>query len=116
MPSADDAVGWYEGRAEALARQYEAVPADEVHVWLQALLPTAPALLLDVGVETDRDAAWLASQGYEVLAVEPSVAMRREGQPLHPANRIRWLEDRLATLATILRLGLPADVILLSGV
>lgn len=116
MPSADGAIGWYEGQAEALARQYEAVPAGEVHAWLRDLLPPAPALVLDVGAGTGRDAAWLASQGHEVLAVEPSGAMRQQGQRLHPDGRIRWLEDRLPALVTTLRLGLAADVILLSGV
>jgi len=55
-------------------------------------------------------------QGHEVVAVEPSGAMRRQGQRLHPDERIRWLDDRLPALATTLRVGLAADVILLSGV
>jgi hypothetical protein len=50
------------------------------------------------------------------VAVEPSGAMRRQGQRLHPDERIRWLDDRLPALATTLRVGLAADVILLSGV
>jgi SAM-dependent methyltransferase len=112
----DDAIEWYEGHAEALAHQYEALSADTVHAWLESLLPPAPALLLDIGAGTGRDAAWLASKGHQVVAIEPSGAMRRQGHRLHPDDRIRWLDDRMPTLATTLRLGLAADVILLSGV
>jgi hypothetical protein len=55
----------------------------------------------------------LAATGHEVVAIEPSNAMRRRGQQLHRDGRIRWLDDRLPSLATTLRLGLAADVILL---
>jgi SAM-dependent methyltransferase len=60
-----------------MARQYEALSAGAVHVWLEPLLPSVPALLLDVGAGTGRDAAWFASKGRQVVAIEPSVAMRR---------------------------------------
>ena len=102
--------------AEALAPRYEALRAAEVYAWLERFLPPVPSLVVDVGAGTGRDAAWLASQGHQVLAVEPSGAMRRQGQHLHPDDRIRWLDDRLPALSTTLRLGLAADVILLSGV
>jgi SAM-dependent methyltransferase len=92
------------------------VPAEQVHAWLGDLLPDQPALIFDVGAGTGRDAAWLAASGHEVVAVEPSAAMRRNGQNLHPDHRIRWVDDRLPALATTLRLGLAADVILLSAV
>jgi SAM-dependent methyltransferase len=117
-PSAgDDAIEWYEEHAEALAHQYEALSTNNtVHAWLEDLLPPAPALLLDIGAGTGRDAAWLASKGHQVLAIEPSSAMRRQGHRLHPDDRIRWLDDRMPALATTLRLGLAADVILLSAV
>jgi SAM-dependent methyltransferase len=87
-----------------------------VHSWLDGLLPAAPVLVFDIGAGTGRDAAWLAAKGHEIVAVEPSDAMRRNGQNLHQDHRIRWLDDRLPALATTLRLGLAADVILLSGV
>ena len=35
---------------------------------------------------------------------------------MHPDHRIRWVDDRLPSLAATLRLGLAADVILLSDV
>jgi protein-L-isoaspartate O-methyltransferase len=39
-------------------------------------LPAPPARVLDVGAGSGRDAAWLTSLGLEVVAVEPSVALR----------------------------------------
>ena len=55
--------------------------------------------MLDVGAGTGRDAAWLARLGHEVVAVEPSAAMRAEAERRHPAARIRWIDDRLPGLA-----------------
>lgn len=79
-------------------------------------LPDRPGLVLDVGAGTGRDAVWLAVQGHEVVAVEPSAAMRKEGQARHPDSRIRWISDRLPGLEQTLRLGLSFDFILLSAV
>lgn len=73
-----DAIRWYDQNISEISRRYESVPANTVHGWLVDLLPNAPALVLDVGAGTGRDAAWLASRGLEVVAVEPSSAMRAE--------------------------------------
>jgi hypothetical protein len=51
-----------------------------------------------------------------VVAIEPAGGMRRRGQEVHPDDRIRWLDDRLPALTTTIRLGLAADLILLSAV
>jgi len=116
VPSAIDPVGWYDAHGDRLAREYEALRPDQIHAWLDGLLPTQPALVFDIGAGTGRDAAWLAAKGHEVVAIEPSNAMRRHGRQVHQGDHIRWLDDRLPSLATMLRLGLAADVILLSGV
>lgn len=50
-------------------------------------------IALDVGAGSGRDAAWLASLGYEVVAAEPAAGMRIEAQRRHPDPRIRWLDD-----------------------
>jgi SAM-dependent methyltransferase len=79
------------------------------------LLPAgAGKIALDVGAGSGRDAGWLAARGLEVVAAEPTAAMRREGARLHPAAR--WLDDRLPDLAAVHRLGLAFDLILLSAV
>jgi SAM-dependent methyltransferase len=116
VSSAIDPIGWYDAHSDRLAGEYEAMRPDQVHAWLSGLLPAPPALVFDIGAGTGRDAAWLATRGHEVVAIEPSNAMRRQGQERHQDGRIRWLDDRLPSLATTLRLGLAADVILLSGV
>jgi SAM-dependent methyltransferase len=69
-----DAIRWYDANVQDVSRRYESVAAETVHGWLVDLLPNAPAVVLDVGAGTGRDAAWLVSRGLEVVAVEPSGA------------------------------------------
>jgi 2-polyprenyl-3-methyl-5-hydroxy-6-metoxy-1,4-benzoquinol methylase len=78
--------------------------------------PNRPALVLDVGAGSRRDAARLASRGYEVIAVELSEQMRVRGQGLHRADKIRWINDRLSELENVHRLGVSFDFILLNAV
>lgn len=111
-----EATRWYDAHAADVSRRYESVAAESVHAWLVDLLPNPPAMVLDVGAGSGRDAAWLASRGLDVVAVEPSAAMRSEGQRLHRSPRIRWIDDCLPGLDKVLRLGLSFDVILLSAV
>lgn len=47
-------------------------------------------LALDVGAGSGRDAAWLASWGYEVVAAEPAAGMRREASK----RRLRLRQDQ----------------------
>ena len=52
-----------------------------------------------MGAGSGRDAAWLASLGHEVIAVEPSDQMRARAQELHAgAPGITWINDRLPGL------------------
>lgn len=111
--------GWtgYEGEEAArLAARYESVRSEEVHRGLIDLLPERSATILDVGAGSGRDAAWLAALGHEVVAVEPSDAMRAEAIRRHPDPRIRWIADALPSLDVVFRLGLTFDAILLSAV
>src|SRR5512134_2808357 len=111
-----DPIAWYEANAEMISARYESVLMESVHGWLVDLLPSPPALILDVGAGSGRDAAWLAGKGYDVVAVEPSPAMRKAAEGRHPDARIRWLGDRLPGLEQTLRLGLSFDFIVLSAV
>ena len=88
----------------------------QLHEWLIDMLPPAPALVLDVGAGTGRDAAWLARLGYSIVAVEPSSAMRAEGQRRHPETGVSWVEDQLPGLTATYRRGLAFHLILLSAV
>jgi SAM-dependent methyltransferase len=112
-----DIVSVYDAQAGALATRYESVTADTVHAALIEFIPHGHDLIaLDVGAGSGRDAAWLATLGYEVVAAEPAAGMRLEGQRRHPDRRIRWLDDRLPDLSGVHRLGLAFDLILLSAV
>lgn len=109
-------VSWYDSNASQLVGAYEAVPPTIIQGWLADLLPSPPALVIDVGAGTGRDAGAFAGAGYEVIAIEPSAAMRAEAEARHPSPRIRWLPDSLPTLTTASRSGVAADVVSLSAV
>lgn len=106
----------YDRCAGQLTASYEALSAADVHVGTRDLLPGQGGLILDVGAGSGRDAAWLASLGHEVVAVEPSSEMRRRAAERHPDPKIRWVDDRLPDLSSVHRLGLSYDAILLSAV
>ena len=111
-----DAIAWYDAHAEQLADRYETVPSERIHHWLRDLLPSKPATVLDVGAGTGRDAAWLASEGHDVVAVEPSSGMRAAARKRYADRPIQWLTDSLPGLDRTFKSGLSFDVILLSAV
>lgn len=106
----------YEQHVGRLVDQYESLAFEEVHASLLDLLPAPGATILDIGAGSGRDAAWFAARGDDVVAVEPSDAMRTHARALHPSPRIHWLADSLPELAQLRRLGLTFDFILLSAV
>lgn len=113
--SSEATIAFYDRHAGDLATRYAALHADVVWAPLKDLLPHGlKRLALDVGAGTGRDAAWLAAMGFDVVAVEPAAGMRREGVSRHAD--LRWVDDRLPDLATVHRLGLAFDVILLGAV
>ena len=116
MPPPSDAIAWYNANAASAAARFEEHDPAALNGWLADLLPKSPAVIMDVGAGSGRDAAWLASLGYEVLAVEPSAAMRAEAIRRHPQKNLRWLDDRLPEMSGPIRAGLSADTILLSAV
>ena len=110
-----ESVRFYEANAAGLAGQYESVEPEQVHdCWLR-FLPRSKGLILDVGAGSGRDAAWFASKGHEVVAVEPSAKMRGEAARRHPAAAIHWIDDTLPGFKAVERLNFKFDLILLSG-
>lgn len=110
-----DIIAAYDRDAAALSALYEQVPSAALLAPHADLLEgPAGRLALDVGAGSGRDGAYLASLGYEVVAVEPAAGMRAAGQRLHPG--LRWIDDRLPDLSAVHRLGLSFDLVLLSAV
>lgn len=98
------------------AVRFEGVAFESIHGPALDLLPSRTGAVLDISAGTGRDAHWFAQAGWDVLAVEPSADLRRQGQLLHPHPRIRWLDDRLPGLQATHRLGQTFDLIWLSAV
>ncbi len=59
MTTSSEPTVWYDHNAASVAAAYEAIDPAELHAWLDGMLPPVPALVLDVGAGTGRDAAWL---------------------------------------------------------
>jgi SAM-dependent methyltransferase len=106
----------YADEAEELFRRYEAIPAADAHRAVLHLIPAAPGNVLDIGSGTGRDAAWFASRGHRVVAVEPTEAMRLPAMALHPSPQIEWLNDSLPDLALLLPRGETFDLVMLTAV
>ena len=111
-----DSIGWYDANAETISARYESVTSEAVHDWLRDLLPRDSASVLDIGAGSGRDAAWLAANGHDVVAVEPSASMRTAATALHGSSAINWFDDRLPALDKVSRSGLSFDLILVSAV
>ncbi len=95
---------------------FEAFSFADIHAGALPFLPGQPGLALDVGAGSGRDADWFAQHEWDVVAVEPAIAMRAEAMRAHKSPRIRWIDDSLPTLGAIHRLGLTFDLIWVSGV
>ena len=106
----------YADEAEELFKLYENFPAADAHRPVLHLIPTEPSRILDIGSGTGRDAAWFASMGHRVVAVEPIDAMRIPAMALHPSPQIEWLDDSLPDLALLLARGEKFDVVMLTAV
>ena len=114
--SNSDPIAIYHQQAAALAAAYESQSFEGIHSAARHWLPEPPALILDVGAGSGRDAAWFARQGHEVVAVEPARKRRELAPRLHADGRIRWFDDRLPGLPTVSRLRLHFGLIWLSAV
>jgi 2-polyprenyl-3-methyl-5-hydroxy-6-metoxy-1,4-benzoquinol methylase len=106
----------YSAQAESLADQYESVAFATVHGDVLYLMPARPSLVLDVGAGSGRDAAALAARGHTVVAVEPAMELRREGQRRHAGAAITWIDDSLPQLAAVRERGERFDLVLMSAV
>lgn len=80
------------------------------------LLPSTPSTVLDVGAGTGGDAAWFASKGHGVVAVESTDSLRLAGIELHGAHSFEWVDDSLPDLARLRARHERFDVVMLTAV
>jgi SAM-dependent methyltransferase len=106
----------YREEAPALLKRYERRNFEDVHRLILDLLPPAPALALEIGAGTGRDAAGLAARGYQVIAVEPVDEMRQGAQALHPDPSIVWIDDGLPDLKLVAALKRRFDLVMMTAV
>jgi SAM-dependent methyltransferase len=106
----------YGEQAEALVKQYESLDFAENHRLVLHLIPATPCRVLDIGAGTGRDAGGFAGLGHDVVAVEPTAALRTRAMALHPSSRIEWLDDSLPELARLMPRGDRFDVVMLTAV
>jgi SAM-dependent methyltransferase len=114
MPELTSTAG-YAAEADTLALRYEALRFEDTHRDLIALLP-APGLAIDIGAGTGRDIAWLASHGWQGVAVEPTAELRAHAQRLHPDPAIVWVDDSLPSLTHLRPFQDQAHLVLLTAV
>jgi SAM-dependent methyltransferase len=108
---------YYDEQSQALASQYNARDPETVHSSWSALLDKQqPRLACDIGAGSGRDARWLASRGWEVIAVEPSAPMRETGEAYTRGESVTWMSDTLPRLQQLRNLGCRFDLMLLSAV
>lgn len=92
------------------------MPFEKVHSdWLPQLDKKA-GLALDVGAGSGRDALALAERGWDVVAVEPALALRRLGEAATAHCSIQWVDDSLPDLGEIRKLSYRFDLVLVSAV
>lgn len=106
----------YANEASDLIERYEAISFEGLHAWALPLVPPAPAMILDIGAGTGRDAAGFAALGHRVLAVEPTDELRNAGARLHASPLIEWLDDGLPDLARVRGRGESFDIVMMTAV
>jgi SAM-dependent methyltransferase len=106
----------YEENAIFLAQQYESITFADLHRDVLHLFPPPPSRILDIGAGSGRDAAALAMNGHQVVAVEPTDALRKEGMRRHAGTAIDWVDDQLPRLSFLQRQHTQFDLLLLTAV
>ena len=112
----DHTISHYNQFASHYYAQYNSLEADVVHAdWLSLLKNFVPGLALDIGAGSGRDAAWLATQGWKVTAVEPAAGLRQLGQ-VRTSHNIEWIDSSLPNLKELKNDKRLYNLILLSAV
>ncbi len=116
---------YYTRNASDLFRQYSSLNPDDVHRGWLDLLPAQAGLACDIGAGSGRDSAWLASKGWDVIAVEPNAELRARGEQYTidaaassstGIGGVTWLDDALPELKQLRSLDQRFQLILISAV
>ncbi|MDO8273711.1 MAG: methyltransferase domain-containing protein [Gammaproteobacteria bacterium] len=116
---------YYTRNASDLFRQYSSLNPDDVHRGWLDLLPAQAGLACDIGAGSGRDSAWLASKGWDVIAVEPNAELRALGEQYSISaaassstaiGGVTWLDDALPELKQLRSLDQRFQLILISAV
>ena len=91
----------YSSHAEDLGRRFQDVEVEEFLAPVMAHLPAPPVRILDLGAGSGRDAAWFASLGHDVVAVEPVADLAAQASSLEGNARVEWITDALPDLASL---------------
>ena len=111
----NDVLDGYAAAAPLLIERFESFSSAELLEPVLDLIPRHSVRVIDIGAGTGRDAAWLARQGHDVLAVEPVRELREAGRDIHHALPIRFLDDTLPGLELALTHG-KFDLVLVCAV
>ncbi len=106
----------YAENASELIRRYEAISFPEKHEALLTLIPLKCSRALDIGAGAGGDAGWLAKQGCEVVAVEPTTEFRKYASQRYLSPRIEWVDDCLPHLSCLVKRRQTFDLIIVSAV
>lgn len=101
----NDVLDGYAAAAPLLIERFESFSSAELLEPVLDLIPRHSGRAIDIGAGTGRDAAWLAKQGHDVVAVEPVRELREAGKVIHHALPIRFLDDCLPALELALTHG-----------
>ncbi|KDN28387.1 SAM-dependent methlyltransferase [Vibrio fortis] len=108
-------IDYYHHNALTLSHQYNSVSFESVHHSWKLYWPLVGDKVLDVGAGSGRDARWMQQQGCEVIAIEPSNALRELGAE-YTGVEVTWINDALPALSRTENLGMRFDLILVSAV
>jgi len=109
-------INGYVEDASFLIQSFEAISSPDLLSHVSDFIPNSKGRVIEIGAGTGRDAAWLASKGLNVLAVEPVCEFREAGKLLHPSPQIEWLNDSLPSLSRILQRNKLYELALLVSV
>lgn len=111
-----DIINTYNKESDKLIKQYESKTFEQVHEYALPYILERPSTVLEIGAGSGRDAAWFASRGHQVVAVEPAQDLLNKAKVLHPSSNITWVDDSLPALEKTVSLNLAFDLIWLSAV